>query len=279
MLEIRKWALKHQAVFEYQEEEEDFLLLPDFELEKELATSIEEEGKLAFLLDFESSLEELAQVYRHNIAQKEDLSQFERVYTFFRAKLDSSWEDGIFQIHNEDHEYTFLKKIKEEKEGEEAVYACLIFQIDPNMKVIACKIGIQNGLILQWQNRAPAATPQLQHFVQDIALYLSKSEIKNNSYIGTYGVWIYDVHKSDQWLTNCLENLWQFYEKYSPSVYAFYKQALSSWGEGKEKELMKRRVAALEKCFNFFGNEMDFKLALARLSQHLGRSRKNGPIC
>ncbi|MEM9722958.1 MAG: hypothetical protein AAGA10_27065 [Bacteroidota bacterium] len=270
LLGIRKFAEKHQTTFEYQEEEEDFLSLPDYALEKELATNIEEEGKLAFLLDFENSLTELAQIYHQDRAAKAEPEQFERVYTFFRAKLDNSWRDGIFQVYNDDHEYTFLKELREEREGQEAVYACLIFQVDPNMKIVVCKIGIQNGLMLQWQNRGPMASPENQHFVQDIALYLEEDEMEHNEFISIYGGWKYDMRKSDTWLTACLENLWQFYEKYSPYVYTFFSQPLLNWTERNVEELMEERTKALSKGFNFFGNEMDFKLALARLNQHKG---------
>ena len=260
LLSIRTFAETYQSELT-EEDEEEFYCLPDWESEVELAESPDRIAQVSFWLKLDSPLKAIKKAYMKELGKKENPDYYDLAYTFFRERLDESWQAGIREFYREDYQFSFWKKIKEAQEEEEAVFATLIFQLDK--RALQCKIGIQNGLILDWQQRAPSPRPEYQHFIQDLLLYLEEEEIESNKFIGTLGEWKYELKKSSKWLSQCLESAWKYLSLYSPQVYEFYSQPFSLWGQMQVEEVMKNRDKALKHCFNFFGNEMDFKLALA----------------
>ena len=274
LIEIREFAERHKEILLAPDKEVDELYsLPSMEIEQEFADTPGDTGKIAFLLNFEIYLADLKRKHKKTRNPQGNPSYFNLAYSFFRGKLDDSWQDGIKEFYDGCLQLSFWKRIKAESCEEEAVFTTLIFQLDK--KAIQCKMGIQNGLILKWQNRQPIPRPEYQHFIQDLTLYLQEEELENNPYLGVFGEWKYEFKRSTPWLKNCLEDLWSYYQKYSPAVYEFYTIPFSTWGQTGSSELMSKRAKALEKSFNFFGNEMDFKLAIAFWHHRQGNPQKS----
>ncbi|MEL6821829.1 MAG: hypothetical protein AAFP70_08725 [Calditrichota bacterium] len=275
LLSIRSFAENNSEILCRKSEDQDKLLsLPSLQEEMELASSADDMAKLSFLLDLQAPLKQIKATFRKDIAFKPDFSKYDLIYTFFREKLDSAWQDGLRQTDQETGVISFLKKIRDESAKQEAIYTCIILELTAEFKLVNCRIGIQNGIILNWQNREASAEPKKQHFAELLLAFVDEKELEENKHLTNWGGWKYSLKHSEKTLLKRLENLWQTYERYSPNIYSFYEAPLTIWLSVEDSDkLMQKRKKLLDKGYSFFGNEMEFKLATACLHKQSGKTK------
>lgn len=269
LMKIRNFAQTHHKAIKLKDKiynNDELLALPNLKEEEQFARQVEKLAKLRFLLDLKSSLHTIEEKYRKENSPQLDFSKYDFIYNFFRVKLGNEWQDGIRETAKEDGLITFLTKIREKKRTNEADYACIIIEYSTERKTINFRIGIQNGMILKWQNRAASPKPELQHFTELLLVFIPEKELEKNKHISNWGGWKYDIKQSKNTLIKRLENLWMCYETYNPKIYKFYTSSVFDCAGIKDKELRKKRKKALNKGYSFFANEIDFKLFVACLN-------------
>ncbi|MEO1409400.1 MAG: hypothetical protein AAFW73_05925 [Bacteroidota bacterium] len=275
LLQIRTFAEAqrlqlHSADPDYADD--DLLALPDLSEELELTNTAEERAKTAFLLDLQTPLAKLIKAYRSQRNKRPRYEKYRLIYQFFREKLGEHWRDGIVEDDRAEGMYSFLNVQPYPTTAEESFYACLLLEYSTEFKLVNLRIGIQRSRILDWQGRAVSAQPELQHFNEAPLAFGDEAALHRDPDISNWGGWKFSLKHSEKTLRKRLTALWDYYEQYSPRIYQFHRQPLTDWaGIADSQALMDRRRGVLDQDYSFFGNEMDFKLAVARLNQELGR--------
>lgn len=237
---------------------DEFLSLPKLKKTLSPIKDPNQKAKVNFLLSIKSSTSEIEEQYLKETSIIPDIAKYKLIYTFFRERLDANWNDGVFEIGTNEGCISFLSQKKH-------LYVCLLFEYISEINCLDFKIGIQYKDILQWQDRPAGATLELQHFTELLQAFCTDEEIMKNSHIGNWCVWKYDTKHTEKTLIKRLENIWELYQKLSPKILRFHTAGFDKkWlNITNSKKLMQKRKSYLNKGFRFFGNEMEFKLAIA----------------
>jgi hypothetical protein len=267
--QLRKFIKENTKIFQIEEEDndDDLYTLADYKTELEFETDPHRRAQIRFLLDFQSSVEDIKTAFENEINYKVDLNKYEFIYQFFRERLAAHWQDGVRDIRADEGMITFLTKNRSSKEHDEELYACIILDYTRDIKTVALKIGIQNSRILKWQDRDASPKPEFQHFIENVFAHVNDEDIEKDKNISDWGGWKYDIKHSKKTLSRRLDSLWAYYLKYYSPIIKIYQESLSNWiGSQNIEDSKNKRNQLLNKKIAFFGNELDFLLFIACLN-------------
>jgi len=252
-------------------EDDELFAIMDYKTELEFETNPDRRAQIKFLLDFQSSLEDIKTAFENEINYKVDLSKYELIYQYIREKLDSNWKDGIKEIKEEKGLITFLKSNNTFQDQGEEIHTSLIIDYTSDIKTIGLYVGIQNARILSWQGREASAKPEHQHFIENIFAHGNEEELEANKNISDWGGWKYDIKQNKKTHLKRLDSLWTYFMRYQEPIVKIYQEPLIEWVGNQDISAIKnQREQLLNKKVSFFGNEIDFALFIACLNAKQG---------
>ncbi len=193
------------------------VLLPGLRAEVAMAKDVEEAFTVRFFLDLRKTPEALSKAYEKAAQVLEKAAQQAKRR---KAKGENIFDDlihgkvGDFLLrrgwHAGDLSHEHIRLWYRDKGGDRQV---VWVQFDPDEKFLLCQQGLQQELLLTWQQRKPDTEIHHLHFYRNIQATLSETEMDKNKHIHPFGGWKFDPAQSKKILESRIDNLVEALER------------------------------------------------------------------